>query len=133
LKKCIYCKKEKTLNDFPKHSLYKDRLDTRCKKCVKSQAEIRRKLHKSAPERPDVCECCGKVPIKWCLDHDHKDDTFRGWICDRCNTGIGKLGDNISGLNKAVAYLCKSRKKKIKKIESLQPTLFDIWSETDKI
>lgn len=126
MKKCIYCKKEKALDDFPKHSLYKDRLDTRCRECVKSQAAIRSKLHKSAPQRPDVCECCGKVPIKWCLDHDHNDDTFRGWICDRCNTGIGKLGDDISGLNKAVSYLRKSRENKIKKIESLQSTLFDM-------
>ena len=109
MKQCIYCKKEKELFAFPKHSLYKDRLDTRCRECVKSQSAIRKRLHKSAPERPDVCECCGKVPIKWCLDHDHKDNTFRGWICDRCNTGLGKLGDDISGLNKAIAYLSKSR------------------------
>jgi hypothetical protein len=30
-----------------------------------------------------------------CFDHDSTTDTFRGWICQQCNTGIGKLGDNL--------------------------------------
>jgi len=52
-----------------------------------------------------MCECCGEKPIKWCLDHDHSTHEFRGWICERCNTGLGKLGDNIEGLTKALNYL----------------------------
>lgn len=104
-KKCIYCDKEKPLADFPKHSMYKDNLDMRCRQCVKSQAQIRRELHKIAPSKPELCECCGQVPIKWCLDHDHDTNKFRGWICERCNTGLGKLGDNIDGVTKALNYL----------------------------
>ena len=107
---CIYCKEKKTIGSFPKHSLYKDNLDTRCRDCVKSQAKIRKELHKTAPPKPDVCECCGNKPLKWCLDHDHKTNKFRGWICDRCNTGLGKLGDNIEGLEKAKEYLLKAEK-----------------------
>jgi hypothetical protein len=38
------------------------------------------------------------------LDHDHEDDTFRGWLCEPCNTGIGKLGDNIHGITNAMNY-----------------------------
>jgi hypothetical protein len=30
-----------------------------------------------------------------CFDHDPTTDTFRGWICQQCNTGIGKLGDDL--------------------------------------
>tara|TARA_R100000742_G_C4257386_1_gene75248 strand:+ start:391 stop:546 length:156 start_codon:yes stop_codon:yes gene_type:complete len=30
---------------------------------------------------------------------------YRGWLCSNCNTGIGKLGDNIEGVQKAVDYL----------------------------
>ena len=108
VKTCIYCKKQKELSDFPKHILYKDNLDTRCRKCIKEQSKITRDLRKSAPPKPDVCECCGKIPLKWCLDHDHTNNTFRGWVCDRCNTGIGKLGDNIEGLQKAISYLRKN-------------------------
>ena len=107
-KNCIYCKETKELSEFPKHSLYKDNLDTRCRTCIKTHAKIRRELHKKAPPKPEVCECCGKPPLKWCLDHDHGDNSFRGWICDRCNTGLGKLGDNIEGLQKAINYLRKT-------------------------
>jgi len=118
-KTCIYCGKRKNRKSFPRHSLYKDNLDTRCRSCIKKHTKIRSKLHKVAPEKPTNCECCGKIPIKWVLDHDHNDDSFRGWICDRCNTGIGKLGDNIDGLVKAINYLILSKNRQ-QPNESLQ-------------
>lgn len=40
-----------------------------------------------------------------CFDHDPETHTFRGWLCQNCNTGIGKLGDNLEGLLEAVRYL----------------------------
>jgi hypothetical protein len=85
--------------------MYKDNLDSRCRSCIKKQIKVRGKLHKKAPPHPELCECCKKVPLKWVLDHDHSDDSFRGWICDRCNTGIGKLGDNLQGITNAMNYL----------------------------
>jgi hypothetical protein len=91
--------------------MYKDNLDTRCKNCVKKQTKVRGRLHKKAPQKPEFCECCGKVPIKWCLDHDHADDSFRGWLCDKCNTGIGKLGDNMEGIVCALNYLLQAKLK----------------------
>lgn len=42
------------------------------------------------------------------MDHDHDTETFRGWICEKCNIGIGKLGDTLEGLTKAVEYLKRS-------------------------
>ena len=101
---CSYCRKRKNKGSFPKHSMYKDNLDSRCKKCVKKQSKVRSQLHKQAPPKPKVCECCGKIPYKWCLDHDHKDDSFRGWLCEPCNTGIGKLGDELSSIVNAMNY-----------------------------
>lgn len=106
---CSYCGERKNRKSFPKHSMYKDKLDSRCKKCVKKHSKIRGRLHKEAPPKPEVCECCKQIPIKWVLDHDHGDHSFRGWICDRCNTGIGKLGDNLEGLIKAVNYLIMTK------------------------
>lgn len=38
-------------------------------------------------------------------DHDPATGQFRGWLCFHCNTGIGKLGDNVEGLREAIAYL----------------------------
>jgi hypothetical protein len=40
-----------------------------------------------------------------CFDHDPETHKFRGWICQNCNTAIGKLGDNLTGLMAAVNYL----------------------------
>jgi Recombination endonuclease VII len=55
---------------------------------------------------PTMCECCGQ-PDKaaLCLDHDHKTGKFRGWLCKRCNSAIGLLGDSLCGVLCAVDYL----------------------------
>jgi hypothetical protein len=109
-KTCIYCKQTKDSTDFPKHSHYKDNLDSRCRACVKEHSDIRKALHKKAPPKPTACECCGEVPLKWCLDHDHDTNEIRGWLCDQCNTGIGKLGDNLTGIKNALVYLERVQK-----------------------
>lgn len=104
-KTCIYCNIEKTIDEFPKHIHYKDNLDSRCKICIKKHSDIVKNIRKHAPDKPETCECCKQVPAKWCLDHDHTTETFRGWLCDKCNTGIGKLGDNVDGIVNALNYL----------------------------
>jgi hypothetical protein len=104
---CVYCGKRKNKKSFYKHRGHKDRLDTRCKKCMGRNIRITNKLKKKSPEKPDVCECCNKLPEKWCFDHDHSNNSFRGWLCDPCNTGIGKLGDDIAGILNALEYLLK--------------------------
>ncbi len=111
---CVYCHVEKDISEFPKHIGHKDNLDTRCRVCVKKQAKIRAELYKIAPPKPDMCECCGKKPSKhMTLDHDHADNTFRGWICDRCNVGIGLLGDDMEGVTNAMNYLLSRKNGKI--------------------
>ena len=59
---------------------------------------------------PFKCPICGKVTIpdltsKVVLDHDHKTGKVRGWICDSCNTGIGRFKDDIELLKSAIHYL----------------------------
>ena len=57
---------------------------------------------------PDVCECCGGPPNgKGSLhaDHDHATGIFRGWLCGKCNVGIGMLRDTLAGVVAAVKYL----------------------------
>jgi len=39
------------------------------------------------------------------VDHDHLTGEFRGHICPLCNQGIGKLGDSVEGVMKALLYL----------------------------
>ncbi|MHB8414000.1 MAG: endonuclease domain-containing protein [Acidiferrobacteraceae bacterium] len=62
------------------------------------------------PTRPEPaqCEICNRPPTRktLCLDHTHTElKKFRGWICQKCNTGIGMLGDDLAGLMRAVRYL----------------------------
>jgi hypothetical protein len=56
---------------------------------------------------PAACELCGGSNGDKALacDHDHSTGRFRGWLCYKCNTGIGKLGDTVEGLQKALDYL----------------------------
>lgn len=62
------------------------------------------------------CACCGTVDPRgqgWHTDHVHGTKIIRGILCSNCNTGIGKLGDTLSGVQNAIHYLSKS-----------EPTLF---------
>lgn len=39
------------------------------------------------------------------VDHDHKTGSFRGLLCARCNTALGKFEDSTEILQKAIVYL----------------------------
>jgi len=59
------------------------------------------------------CACCGSKDSRrgkenrFAVDHCHKTKEVRGLLCMHCNQGIGKLGDNIEGIKKALNYLEK--------------------------
>ena len=40
-----------------------------------------------------------------CIDHDHSLGVVRGYVCKRCNTSLGGLGDTLEGVLRAVEYL----------------------------
>lgn len=79
-------------------------------------AKGRRKAQlEEAAGRPRAprCECCGTPPRAaraLAFDHCHDSGDFRGWLCDSCNVGIGKLGDTIAGVKKALAYLKRAQR-----------------------
>lgn len=54
---------------------------------------------------PGICECCGKYTTKRVYDHCHVTKAFRGWLCNRCNLGLGFFDDTMEGLMNAVRYL----------------------------
>jgi hypothetical protein len=87
-----------------------------CKDCSSTYYKGKAIANKQAGQRPTnpiPCECCGIItpPDKLNLDHDHITFDFRGWLCRSCNLGLGSLGDNIEGLEKAIAYLRKSNER----------------------
>ena len=44
-----------------------------------------------------------KNPFRW--DHNHGTDEFRGFLCDSCNTSLGKFRDDPDLLARAIKYL----------------------------
>ena len=108
---CKYCSKRKNIKSFDKHTHYKDNLDARCKKCKNKQVKIRKKLVKKSPKKTSFCYCCGVKSKKICLDHDHTTNFFRGWVCEPCNIGLGKLGDDLIGIANAMYYLLSTKKR----------------------
>lgn len=71
-----------------------------------------RKHPQPTRKRPEHCECCGGPPNgsgHLHLDHCHESGVFRGWLCASCNLGIGNLGDDLDGVEKAASYLRRAR------------------------
>ncbi|MCL2185227.1 MAG: endonuclease VII domain-containing protein [Treponema sp.] len=59
---------------------------------------------------PFECPICKKRTIpgltsKVVLDHNHNTGKGRAWICDSCNTGLGRFKDNIDLLKSAINFL----------------------------
>ena len=87
---------------------------------AKERTAIRKKFKgMKPPSYGTPCQCCNKpvyasketIPEGvdgtwvWQLDHCHETGEFRGWLCKKCNTGLGNLGDNLESLERAVTYL----------------------------
>ncbi len=88
-------------------------LSKRCKECGRRASRdfiLRNSMGISLSEYEDLmngqegCQICGN-PERLVLDHCHDTGKLRGIICDRCNQGIGMLGDCADYLEKALSYL----------------------------
>lgn len=91
-----------------------------CKRCrkatenkVMSTAE-REEFEKTRPAPGSLFSCpiCRKqtiigVTAKIVLDHDHDTGRPRGWICESCNTGLGRLKNGEDFLQNAIDYLAQ--------------------------
>jgi len=72
-------------------------------------------------EQQGACAIC-QVPLKAHvgldseyevakIDHCHTTGRVRGLLCKKCNVSLGNLNDDVSVLQKAIAYLCKAQAK----------------------
>ena len=54
--------------------------------------------------RAAKCEVCDKECYTQ-LDHDHKTQIARGWLCNGCNSALGHVRDSTNTLNKLILYV----------------------------
>jgi len=88
-----------------------------CKDCEKvidgvNAISKKRKARKKSKSELEFYSCpvCNKTATpkltgKIALDHSHKDLHIRGWVCDSCNTGIGKFKNEIILFENAIKFL----------------------------
>jgi hypothetical protein len=123
---CITCKETKELTNFLKSTNTLTGYVNKCKACVASASMIWRNKNKdylkyySAKQNFNIseteytllmqktnCDMC-KISLEGKrknIDHCHTSGKIRGVLCITCNTGLGKLGDSIESLEKALTYL----------------------------
>lgn len=89
-----------------------------CKECRTYKKGIpskARKEYEAEHPKPQIgeefyCKVCERtITIQTTrdvnLDHDHRTGEIRGYICNRCNTGLGNFDDNIPILKRAIEWL----------------------------
>ena len=107
---CNVCHKLKRTTEFAKNQNAKNNRSVRrpsCRSCrVKmegvavSRTDRIEWLKKKPNNGPFECPVCKKRTIagitsKVVLEHDHHTGKPGGWICDSCNTGLGRFKDDI--------------------------------------
>ena len=55
-----------------------------------------------------ICNQDCKSGKRLAVDHCHDTGVVRGLLCFGCNSAIGKLGDNVAGVQRALDYLKKT-------------------------
>ena len=132
LKHCSRCDTYLPLDCFIKISRFRadgtPTLRNKCRNCFNNGVRVAKKLKETIPP-PDEnyrCPICLKnkeelllthdqtkkmTKTTWCLDHDHETDTFRGWLCNTCNSSLGWLDDDVDNLERALNYLHEHEKR----------------------
>jgi hypothetical protein len=87
----------------------KEKRKLRYTKIAARRKELRREkqLQLAGRTKPDTCEVCGSGG-KIVFDHCHVTNTFRGFLCDRCNRTLGAVNDDPEILHKLACYVRRS-------------------------
>lgn len=125
MRTCKECNIEKDLQRFPTKDYKTGRKSYTCNSCYYNKRKkdpdfvYRQKmaaiksLYGLTPEEYEnlldkqngLCGICMSSGVRLAVDHDHVTKQVRGLLCHTCNTGLGKLGDNIEGIERALNYL----------------------------
>lgn len=115
VKTCSKCKEEKPNTEFHKKPDTFDGLNKWCKPCRNGhKVEIKKYQAVWRNYRVDEetarwlysqgCALCGKKTSLH-IDHCHETGRVRGVLCSSHNMGLGKFGDGVEQLKKAIEYL----------------------------
>ncbi len=115
---CNKCLTPKPLEDFAIDKTRKLGRQYSCKICkrkatwvssiVKDYDLTEAEYHAILDKQGMCCAVCKKKPTpsrRLCVDHNHLTGEVRGLLCDRCNRGIGLLGDSAEAVYAAYRYL----------------------------
>lgn len=131
LLRCTKCKEEKDISFYQKDSKRWSGVRASCKSCNKDrQNSSMKKWYANNKEKVywqrkkwthgiskedyivmvasqnGVCAICNKSPRTFLkIDHNHETNDIRGLLCEKCNSGIGLLGDSITVCRNAAKYL----------------------------
>lgn len=132
LKYCSSCKMNLNRREFSLRRSNKDGLRSKCKTCINTDS--RKKYNKGShrsnhikrvfdmsiedynqllAQQNYVCAICLKIETRiingeissLVIDHSHIDNRIRGLLCQKCNSGLGMINDNIELLKRAILYL----------------------------
>ena len=115
-KQCLRCKLDKPKQMFLLNKSTSDGFNGWCKECTKDVI-LQQKYGISLQKYNDIlqqqghkCAICRTTKAlgptnEFVVDHDHQTGKVRGLLCNHCNTGLGKLGDTIEALERAIKYL----------------------------
>ena len=120
---CNICHRLLTIDNFKLNQTAKDNRPVRRPSCVDCRKVIdgvsmnlldKKEWEKIKPNYIEFeCPICRKITIpgltsKVVLNHSHLTGEITGWICDSCNTGLGRFKDSINILQNAIDYLDKT-------------------------
>lgn len=117
-KTCVKCERYLTLTSYGRAS-GGNYLRSECNNCASELQRVRNKLRFTVepPANDHSCPVCNRSgdqvsghggkghKTPWVLDHDHRTNEARGWLCHTCNRALGGFNDDIDILQNAVHYL----------------------------
>ena len=108
---CHQCKRELNHHYFrigQVDHFKRRRLKHICTPCDDKNIKVVRALKKMfGNTKTEGCEICKRTDKKLTIDHCHKTNKFRGWLCLSCNTSLGRFEDDPQQLINAIEYLLK--------------------------
>jgi hypothetical protein len=124
-RRCPRCREAKPLEDFARNRSSKSGYGSYCKPCHNHVVRSNREKHHGSTrsfhlnrryqvdatqvewmilQQGGVCGLCGTGKPEH-VDHDHRTKQLRGILCFNCNRGLGKFGDDVGLMSRAVEYL----------------------------